>query len=187
MLDIVSRAIAIAACAGFWWLWLTLDIWVTLGIAGSARKLDVSPSVILAGLALFAIVLLIGGLFAIQGVFPRAYSAAMSLMTFVVKHRRSIAASIRRTVIFTVKLSVIGLAIVVGIGAYVQALSWAMTLTVMTADQVDSLPAELGPDAIAIWLATFARMYIAIGLFAICAAAIYLPARRGLPRRGLAG
>ena len=182
MLDIVARAMAITACAAFWWLWLTLDIGVVLAIAGSTRKMDVSPSVIVAALALLTIVLVIGGLFAIQPVFARAYTVAMALLTFLLRHRRAIAASLWRISVSVLKWSLIVGGVVVGIGAYVQALMWGMALTVMTADQLGSVPTELAPDAIPVWVETFARMYVAIGLFAICIAVIYLPAKRGRRR-----
>ena len=182
--DIIARAAAIASGAAFWWLWLTVDIAVVLGIAGATRKLDVSPSVVVAALALLTIVFLIAGLFAIQPIFEGAYKAATATLTLIGRHRRAITGGIARISISLLKLSLIVVGVVAGIGAYVQALMWGMALTVMTADQLGSVPTELGPDAIPVWVATFARMYVAIGLFAICIAVIYLPAKRGVPRLG---
>ena len=184
MLDMIARALAIAACAAFWWLWVTLDVGVVLAIAGSTKKMDVSPSVIVAALALLTIVLVIGGLFAIQHVFAPAYRIAMTAMTFLLRHRRGIAASVWRISFSVLKWSLVLGGVAVGVWAYGQALMWAMALTVMTADQLGSVPTELGPDAIPVWVETFARMYVAIALFATCIAVIYLPARRGMSKLG---
>lgn len=180
--DVLARAMAIAACAAFWWLWLTLVLAVILAIAGSTRRLDVSPSTIVAALALLAILLLIGGLLLIQPVFARVHTAAMTLLTFLARHRRSIAASIGRTSIWLLKATVVVALVVASAGVYVATLWTGMTLTVMTADQLERLPVELGPDAIVPWFVTFARMYIAVGLLAACVAVGYVLATRRMPR-----
>ena len=180
--DMVARAVAIAACAAFWWIWLTVDLTVVLAIAGSTKKLDVSPSVVVAVLALLTIVLLIGGLLLVQPIFARAHAAAMALTAFLERHHRAIAASIRDVSILLLKTILVVAAVVAAVGIYVQALAWAMTLMVMTADQLDSMPVELGPDAITPWLAAFGRMYVAIGLLSTCLALPYVLVKRGMPR-----
>ena len=180
--DVLARAIAIAACAAFWWLWLTIVLAVILAIAGSTKRLDVSPSIIVAGLALLAILLLIGGLLVIQPVFALAHATAMAHMAFVERRRRSIAASIGRTLIWLLKASVVVGLVVASIGLYGGTLWAGMALTVMTAEQLERLPMELGPDAIVPWIVTFARMYIAVGLLAACVAVGYVLVTRGMPR-----
>ena len=164
------------------WLWLTLDIAVVLAIAGSTKRMDVSPSVVVAVLSLLTIVLVVGGLFAIQPVFARAYTVALRFMSFLLRHRRAITAWLWRVSVSVLKWTLVLAAVLVGIGAYVQALMWGLDLTIMTADQLGSVPTELGPDVIPVWVETFARMYVATLLFAICIAVIYLPAKRGMPK-----
>ena len=180
--DIVARAVAIAACAAFWWIWLSVDLAVILAIAGSTKKLDVSPSVVLAVLALLTIMLLIGGLILVPPIFARAHTAAMALIAFLQRHHRAIAASIRDVSILLLKTILVVATAVAASGIYVGALGWAMTLMVMTADELEGMPVELGPDAITSWLVAFARMYLATGLLATCLAVLYVLVKRGMPR-----
>src|SRR3954470_16234083 len=177
ILDLVARAIAVSACALFWWGWLTIG----LGIVGSApgsTKVDASPAIVLAVAAVAATGVFAAGLFITQWLFGVARGRAMAALSYLLAHRRAIVRAVIGVVvalalIFGGVTAFLGVVYLYGFG-----LSTSATLAVQTAERIDRLVFDLSFEAGIQWAAAFARIYAAVLIVSLGVAAIAL----GIPR-----
>src|SRR3954467_1510072 len=103
ILDLVARAIAVSACALFWWGWLTIGLGIVVSAAGST-KVDASPAVVLAIAAVAATSVFAAGLFLTQWLFSVAHVRAVTVLAYLVARRH---AMVRAVIGVAIALAVI--------------------------------------------------------------------------------